>query len=450
MPSLPQQFLKSLSSLDHFNEAAFIEAHGEEHKITSIRLNPFKPVTLDFEPNAVVPWNSNGFYLSERPFFTYDPLFHAGCYYPQEAGSMFLEFVLTTLLNFEETLNILDACAAPGGKSTLINSLLNKHSLLVANEIVKSRADILTQNLSKWGTSNTVVTNNEPQRFSELYSFFDAIVVDAPCSGSGLFRKQPEAISEWSEQQVNACSIRQKKILSEVLPALNENGILVYSTCSYSVAENEDIVKWLVAEQQMEYLPLPVDPNWGIVDTGQGYRFYPHLTRSEGFFCAALRKTHHSGKLPSANIKKLTPAKIPGELSALMRPFIGETEANVIKKNEQWHLLNTEATGFLSAFEKKFYFKKAGTVIGEVKGRDLVPNQELAWFCQLNTSVPQLELDKETALKFLKKEPFTSNNTAKGLVLIRYKQQGLGWAKILPNRINNYYPNELRILKQHI
>ncbi|PBQ34112.1 hypothetical protein CNR22_20815 [Sphingobacteriaceae bacterium] len=451
MPSLPPQLLESLNHLSHFNEAAFVEAHEEENKITSIRLNPFKKAGhsatgLDFEMGEPVKWNSEGFYLSERPSFTLDPLFQAGCYYPQEAGSMFLEFALKNSLDLSQTLKVLDICAAPGGKSTLINSLLNKDSLLVANEIIKSRADVLAQNLSKWGTCNTVVTNNDPQRFSDLPSFFDAIVIDAPCSGSGLFRKQPEAIDEWSEDNVKACSVRQLKILNDVLPSLKENGILVYSTCSYSVEENETIVAKLIDDFEMEYVPLPIEKNWGIVETQYGYRFYPHLTKSEGFFCAVLRKKSNSGSVYHSKKKNSLEAN-KTELS-LLNTFVDITTCSVIKKNNQFHLLNAEAASFLTAFEKQFYFKKAGAVVGEIKGKDMVPNQDLAWCLEVRKEVIKLDLDKETALKFLRKENFTGNENIKGLVLMCYKGMGLGWAKILPNRINNYFPNELRILKQ--
>jgi len=450
MPSLPLQLLQSLNLLEHFNEQAFIDAHNQDNKITSIRLNPFKKenskaIDLDFKLDAPVNWSSEGFYLNERPSFTLDPLFQAGCYYPQEAGSMFLELALKQTLDFTENLKVLDICAAPGGKSTLINSLLNENSLLVANELIKSRADVLVQNLSKWGTCNTIVTNNEPQRFSELHSFFNAIVIDAPCSGSGLFRKQPEAINEWSLDHVNSCGTRQQKILADILPALKENGILVYSTCSYSVAENEAIVEKLVVECDMEYVPLKIDKDWGIVETQYGYRFYPHLTKSEGFFCAVLRKKNNSGSLYIS--KKKTNQEATKTEYEIIHPFITLVNESLIKKNNQFHLMNFEAASFLSAFEKQFYFKKAGVVIGEIKGRDMVPNQELAWFFRLNKAINALDLDKGTALKFLRKENFISRENIKGLVLLQYKGQGLGWAKILPNRINNYLPNELRILK---
>lgn len=440
---IPQPLINSLRHLPGFDEQAFVQAHETTSRITSIRLNPFKRTEPDFKLNAPVPWANEAFYLDERPSFTLDPLFHAGCYYVQEAGSMFIEHVLKSALDLSQPLKALDLCAAPGGKSTLVNSLLSEDSLLVANEFVKSRAGILAQNLGKWGTCNTVVTNNDASRFTELTGFFDVIVVDAPCSGSGLFRKQPEAIDEWSESAVSACAVRQHRILEDCIPALKENGLLIYSTCSYSEQENEEVVKWLIL-QGFEYVKVPVNPNWGLVEGDHGYRFYPHLTRSEGFFCAALRKTAATNTVHTGR-KKATEAS-KNEL-AVLRPFVDAEGKSIVRKNDQFHLLSAAAGDFLNQFEKQFYFKKAGVVIGEIKGSDMVPNHELAWALSTSAQIKRLELDKESALKFLRKESFEAPQNEKGLMLLSYRQRGLGWAKLLPNRINNYLPNELKILK---
>lgn len=445
MPNLPQQLLNSLSQLEQFDEKAFVEAHQEENKITSIRLNPFKKTELDFILNNKVPWSQNGFYLNERPSFTLDPLFHAGCYYVQEPGSMFIEFALKQTVDFSVPVKILDACAAPGGKSTLINSLINDESLLVANEFIKSRAGILAENLGKWGTNNTIVTNNDTQKFSELTCFFDAILIDAPCSGSGLFRKQPDAIEQWSEDNVNACSVRQKKIIEDLIPSLKENGILIYGTCSYSVKENEAVVEWMQKEFALEYVSLPIKKEWGIIETAGGYRFYPHLTKSEGFFCAVLRKI--GSEQESIKNKKKSSLEVTALEVAILRPFVASSKNLIIKKNNLFHLLNPEAYCFLISNEKLFYFKKAGAVIGEIKGKDMVPNHELALNIALSKDLQELKLEKEQAIRYLKKENFKHQSLLTGLVLVTYKNKGLGWAKVLPNRINNYFPNELRILK---
>ncbi len=445
MPSPPQQFLNSLRHLDHFDEKAFVKVHEEEMKITSIRLNPYKKTELDFELNEAVNWCSDAFYLNERPSFTHDPLFQAGCYYVQEAGSMFLEYALKQCIDFTKNLKVLDLCASPGGKSTLINSMLNEESLLVANELIKSRADVLAQNLSKWGTSNTVATNNDPQRFSDFGSYFDLLVIDAPCSGSGLFRKQPDAIDEWSENNVAMCSIRQRKILSDALPCLKEDGLLFYSTCSYSEEENEKVVNYLIEACGMEFVSLSVEKAWGIVETGLGYRFYPNKTQSEGFFCALLRKTKNESTYV-VNKKKQDLICSKSELE-ILSPFLKKCPHRIIKKNDRFHLTNNAVAEFLIQFDKQFYFKKAGSLMGEIKGKDMVPDHELALSVWLSEEINACELSSEEALKFLKKESFLAHENAKGLQLIRFKKQGLGWAKILQNRINNYLPNGLRILK---
>lgn len=425
---------------------AFVQAHREENKITSMRFNPFKRSAPAFETAAPVAWAGNAFYLSSRPSFTFDPLFHAGCYYVQEAGSMFLEFALKHTLNLSQPLKILDLCAAPGGKSTLINSLISPESLLVSNELIASRAGILVQNLSKWGTSNTIVTGSDPQRFSALNGVFDALVIDAPCSGSGLFRKQPEAIDEWSPENVTLCCNRQKKILADALPALKEDGLLIYSTCSYSEEENETIVRWLMEEHGMTYTPLPVDPAWGIVDTGLGYRFYPHLVQSEGFFCAALTKT--ATAMSHSSRKKTAGDEVSKAERALLEPFFTPAaDLQLFKKNNQFHLLNTAALGFLQSFEKQLYYKKAGVLAGEIKGKDLVPAHELALALCAGKTVQRVELDLENAISYLRKDNFAVPGASTGLSLITFQGLGIGWAKLLGNRVNNYLPNELRILR---
>jgi NOL1/NOP2/sun family putative RNA methylase len=451
MPKLPKELLNSLTNLEGFSEKEFIESHEAENKVTSIRLNPFKTdeetkENLNFQLTDSVPWNENGYYLKTRPSFTYDPLFHAGCYYVQEAGSMFIELALKHTLDFNNTLKILDACAAPGGKSTLINSLINENSLLVSNEFIKSRADVLSYNLSKWGTCNGIVTNNDTKKFSALTSYFDAIIVDAPCSGSGLFRKQPEAIDQWNLGMVQSCSLRQKTILKDLIPAVKEDGILIYSTCSYSIEENEEIVKWLIDEFNFEYVFLPIKKEWGIMTTNLGNRFYPHLSKSEGFFCATLKKIKNKNINTSREQKKTT--NLTSKDIEIIKPFISIMDNLVIKKNNNYHLLNIVAQTFLNTYEKYFYFKKAGTVLGEIKNKDFIPNHELALSNNISSNIPNIDLDITNTICFFKKMPIKIEYNAvnKGLHLITYNKKRIGWVKILPNRINNYLPNELRII----
>ena len=292
---LPPPLIRDLIRDYHIEEEAFLDSHADPNVLSSVRLNPLKPSNR-FEQAAPVPWCNTGRYLPERPLFTADPLFHAGCYYVQEASSMFVEQVFKQWTNLDTELRVLDLCAAPGGKSSLISSLISEDSLLLSNEIIKSRVPVLATNLSKWGRHHSFVSNNDPRDFRRVASFFDVMLVDAPCSGSGLFRKDPDAIGEWSESLVQLCSERQQRILADSFPALKEDGVLIYSTCSYSRQENEDICDWLCDNFDVESLPMQLEASWGIEQSRSekhksfGYRFYPHKVRGEGFFIAAFRK----------------------------------------------------------------------------------------------------------------------------------------------------------------
>ncbi|MCU0359972.1 MAG: RNA methyltransferase [Bacteroidia bacterium] len=444
MPSLPLQFLNSLKHLPLPDEEGFKRVHSSGEQITSIRCNPFKLFSPEFELKETVPWSSMGHYLENRPSFTHDPSFHAGCYYVQEAGSMFLEYALCQTIDFTESLSILDLCAAPGGKSTILNSLMSDDSLLVSNELIHNRASTLAYNLSKWGRANTIATNNTPEQFERLPGFFDLLVVDAPCSGSGLFRKQEEAMDEWSPEHVNACSLRQKNILGSALKCLKEGGLLFYSTCSYSKEENEDIVDWMVQEMGMEVHTLKVDPNWGIVQNAKGFRFYPHLLRSEGFFCCLLVKRDPGNeKNQRVHLKNTLTEKERTVLE--MQVKIGDMD--LLKKNEKYYLLNRACHAFLNLPVPGFYFRKAGVCLGELKNMTLVPDHEFALSLFVSDTLPRIELDKARALTYLKKENFSVDEKHKGWVCFTHQKNGLGWGKLVANRINNYLPSNLRILK---
>ncbi|MCA6437747.1 MAG: methyltransferase RsmF C-terminal domain-like protein [Bacteroidota bacterium] len=444
MPQIPIELLNSLQHKHDIDVSAFIGAHDSEHKITSIRLNQNKPANLTFELSKPVLWNSNAFYLDERPYFTYDPLFHAGCYYVQEAGSMFIEHVLNEL-NFDKSnVAVLDACAAPGGKSTLLNSYLNEDSLLISNEFIKNRADILAYNLSKWGSCNSIVTNCDTTKFLNLPNFFDLVLVDAPCSGSGLFRKQPDAVEHWSEKAVKECSIRQKEILENLSSSVKPGGYLLYSTCSYSSEENENISQWLIEEQNFILKKININKNWGIVESEYGYRFYPHLTESEGFYISIFQK-EESDHYSSSKLKKTNLAAPTKAEKKVIAEFLRNNE-DLFKINQFLYKGNEKMLEFLSNYGSGFYIKKAGTCIGEMKGKDLVPNHELALSNYLSEHVRSIELNLDESLQFLKKESFQKTNIATGLTLIRHKTHGIGWCKFLPNRMNNYLPNEYKIM----
>lgn len=283
---LPQALQDRLASLPQLDLAALNALHASGEQVTSIRRNLFKqPEAYSFSFDAPVPWCAHAAYLPERPFFTFDPLLHAGAYYVQDASSMCIWTALTQVVKTTKGLKVLDLCAAPGGKTTLLADYFHD-GVLVANEVIRSRAAILVENITKWGAGHVIVTNNDPADFTSLENYFDVMLVDAPCSGSGLFRKDPDAVNEWSPEHEQLCSQRQQRILADALPALKPGGILLYATCSYSPEEDENIMDWLMAQDDMVSVPLDLPASWNIVttqtDTGAtGYRFYPHLLKGE-------------------------------------------------------------------------------------------------------------------------------------------------------------------------
>ncbi|MDR0954379.1 MAG: RsmB/NOP family class I SAM-dependent RNA methyltransferase, partial [Rikenellaceae bacterium] len=295
----------------------------------SIRFNPYK--VSEKPEGAPVPWSRYGFYLDSRPVFTADPLLHAGAYYVQEASSMFLEQLFTQLFPEPGRMKILDLCAAPGGKTTHLSALAGLEALVVANEVIRSRAKILAENVQKWGLGNTVVTSNDPERFgAQLRGFFDLVVVDAPCSGEGMFRKSPDARREWTPASVALCASRQQRILADVWDSLKEEGILIYSTCTFNPQENEENVRWLVETFGGEAVHIETDPAWGIVrgeEAGiETFRFYPDRLRGEGFFTAVLRKTGKVKKETHLRARRPVLTDLSKSEFGVIRPWIGQAD----------------------------------------------------------------------------------------------------------------------------
>ncbi|MEO7264526.1 MAG: RsmB/NOP family class I SAM-dependent RNA methyltransferase, partial [Ferruginibacter sp.] len=383
---LPADLISSLKDVKGFDEQQFLETHQIEAQIASIRINPTKFTIHDSQLpiHDKVPWSSYGYYLSERPSFTLDPLFHAGAYYVQEASSMFLEQALKQSIDLKQSLKVLDLCAAPGGKSTLLQSILSKESLLVSNELIKARVNILTENIIKWSADNVVITNNDAKDFQRLNKFFDVIVVDAPCSGSGLFRKDENAINEWSLQNVMLCSHRQQRILADVLPALQPGGVLIYSTCSYSTAEDETIADWIMDNTGMQSLQLKMDAGWNIIETqsekhnANGYRFYPDKLKGEGFYIAVFK---NCGERNEENFQKLKKNKLP-PVSAIELKILNSMTKNtgdgfLFKWMNSIFLSNKKTGEHLPFLMEKLYIKNAGIELGEVIRDDFIPAHAL-------------------------------------------------------------------------
>lgn len=427
---------------------AFEAALGQQPPV-SIRLNPRKPAidTAGLEP---VPWCSAGFYLPERPVFTLDPLFQAGAYYVQEASSMLLAEAMRQTTNLGRPLRILDLCAAPGGKTTLLASLLLPDSMLIANEVIRTRVPILRENVEKWGYPNVVISNHDPEDFAGLAGFFDVVVVDAPCSGEGLFRKDAGAMQEWSEANVQTCSARQKRILAAAAPLLDEKGILIYCTCTYNDAENVENVQFL-AENGFRNRLLNLPPEWNIVEkeigTAVGYQCFPHRVRGEGFFISVFQKTGFAPALktdsrPFRDWRPLRPRETTEVRNWLANP----------DQFSYWTKPNLDVVAVPVALEKALYLvndvlrhKGFGLELGIFKGTDFVPAHALALSTALAPGLPGVELSRENALRYFKKENLVLDESVRGWLLARYKGLPLGWMKGVGNRVNNYLPKDWRI-----
>lgn len=449
---IPEELIKSLERVCEINIQDFIDAHNHP-SVTSIRYNPFKK-NNQLVGGEKIKWSTDAFRLKERIEFIKDPFFHAGCYYVQEASSMFLEEVMRQHLSLDKQLKVLDLCASPGGKSTLINSLINDESILVSNEVIKSRVPALLENMTKWGTCNHIVSSSDPVDFKKLPNYFDVIVVDAPCSGSGLFRKQPDIISKWDNDLVNHCKSRQERILDDVLASLKPGGFLIYATCSFSSEENEEIVDYLIQQHEMISLPVKLDLSWNIYETttnlkGKGYRFFPHLTNSEGFFISILQKgCIKDSQIDIKTKKSLINKEIKAtELKTLRNYLHDEIQIEILLENNQYFILSRKLLEELS-FLSRLKINKKGTLVGTFKTCDFIPDHELAHSKYLNKEINSIHLDVNEALFYLKKmEIKPQHETQLGFCRVAYNNYSLGWAKNIGNRINNYLPKNWRILK---
>jgi 16S rRNA C967 or C1407 C5-methylase (RsmB/RsmF family)/NOL1/NOP2/fmu family ribosome biogenesis protein len=465
---LPEALIKSLCRFDHFNPQAFQSIHNEGEDLVSIHFNPEKSIRQNEElpagfadPSLMlsekVPWAADAWYLKTRPSFTLDPLFHAGVYYVQEASGMFVTFALKKIADLTKKLKILDLCAAPGGKSTLIQSLISPDSILLSNEVIKTRVPVLHQNMTKWGRANGFISNNDPAQFRQLPDYFDVIVVDAPCSGSGLFRKDPGAVNGWSPELVKLCNQRQKRILADAWDGLKENGFLIYCTCSYSKEENEDILDYLFETFACSSISLSPDPQWKIVETNadrsgaHGYRFYPDKLKGEGFFLSVIQKKEFAAvNLKSKHQQRASRHKEHFEglnktEKKLMSQWIPDQKFQYFPAGEGIHALLPSMTDDFITLKNLLYLKKAGIRIGKPGTGDWIPDHELALADILSDQYIRMELEKSDALRYLRGESFNGGTGKKGWHRVCYQQKGLGWVKMLDSRMNNYYPKSWRI-----
>ncbi|MDE5744715.1 MAG: hypothetical protein K2H84_03520 [Paramuribaculum sp.] len=408
----------------------------------SVRINRAKFTGVLPAADQVAWWDS-GFYFPERGSFTFDPRLHQGMYYVQDAASMFIAHIARTLAG-GKPVRWLDACAAPGGKTTAVIDALPESSVVVANEFVHTRADILRENLAKWGYSDVKVTNADTGIFRKYKGLFDVVAADVPCSGEGMMRKDSEAVAQWSSGLVESCAARQREIVANLWVALAPGGYFVYSTCTFNRIENEELVQWIVDEYDAEPVDIPVDEAWGIapgIDTViPCYRFIPGITRGEGLFIAVVRKPHSDSSSHTKNKQKGV-KKAPTKVD-VADWLTSEAQVEIAVDNDRVMALSISALAQSMPQELR-----PEIPIAVIKGKDLIPTQNLAQSLLLNPCKwQQVEVDRFTALKYLRCEALTlPADTEKGIVLLTYGGLPLGFVKNLGNRANNLYPAEWRI-----
>ena len=455
---LPQEFTTYTRALMGDELYEKLHAALDQEPPVSLRLNPFKTINGETEVCDVdegVAWSDNGYYLSGRPNFTFDPLFHTGAYYVQEASSMFVAWIVKQLIH--SPITMLDLCAAPGGKSTALRSVLPQGSLLFCNEPITQRASILAENVQKFGHPDMVVTSNFAADYRKSGLQFDAILADVPCSGEGMFRKDAGAIAEWSETNVEHCWRLQREIIADIWPCLKPGGLLIYSTCTFNDKENERNVEWIA--QELGAIPdLPPIPSaWNI--TGSigselpACRFIPGVSKGEGLFLCVLRKSleqdiAHEEKRKRPQKSMAQKNKLPEMPQWLNDNFAFET----CQINGNIHAIPSEWTSLFDKASTALRIVHAGVALATPKGKDLVPHPALAHSIALNTDAfCKCELDYDSAIAFLRREAITlTPETPRGYVLVTYQGMPLGFVKNIGNRANNLYPQEWRIKSTHI
>ncbi len=444
MDSLNKDFLELLNEVIPSEEIDNFVRSIDNSVQTFVRFNTYKPTKNHFEGNDI-RWCGNGVALKERGSFTFDPLFHAGAYYVQEASSMFIEqlFIRKILPNVGLAPKVLDLCAAPGGKSTHISSLIGSDALLVANEVIRSRANILKENIIKWGAGNSVVTNNDPSHFSALGGFFDVVMVDTPCSGEGMFRKNVKARGEWSLSGVELCAKRSRRIVADAWSTLKPEGYLIYSTCTFNRRENEEIIDWIVNEFDAEIITPDITDYDDVIVGESGYRFHPNKVDSEGYFVALIRKCggrDYKGKGGTLNKDKKIRVE---EWVSNSDNFIAINDSDrVYAVRKEWLSSIQQIKQYLNVL----YFE---TELGELFGTKLKPSHALALSQYLNRDIHKVRnLTREEVINYLRRDAIAVGDLIEGYNIIGYNDMAVGWAKRVGGRVNNLYPKESRILSR--
>ena len=436
------------------NLSAVLDALSGEPSV-SVRINPAKAGSpSEIFGNLVsgpVEWNRHAAFLSERPAFTLDPLIHAGAYYVQDSSAMFPGKAFRDVLDkvLESGIispKVLDLCAAPGGKTTDISASLRESCkggyLLISNEIMKQRAAVLADNAAVWGDPSVVVTSVDPKAFGTLPGFFDIIVADVPCSGEGMFRKDDEAVSQWSEENVALCQARQRRIVADVWPSLAEGGFLVYSTCTFNNLENDDNVKWICSEFGAEIIGID---SCGLLRTECGVSLVPGFVRGEGQYCAVLRKTSPSaGTAACSGRQQDRWQKLPEAQASIIRPLLDEEMAMIVKDGRI--VAVPEYVRCVLSMLEPLRPLARGLAVGMFKGKDFIPDADLALSLSLRRGAfNEFEVNRETALSFLHRDPVRLPDAERGMLLLVYRGLPIGFVKNLGNRCNSLHPLHRRI-----
>lgn len=450
---LPDRFVVRLREQLGADEAEALCAALDTPPSVAVRLHPLRGESCSLPLAEAVPWNRRGYYLSERPSFTLDTAFQAGAYYVQEASSQFVERLLPADI---EGKRLLDMCAAPGGKTTLYATAVGASGLVVANEIDRKRVLALADNVRKWGLGNVAVTCGDSAVAARMESWYEVVAIDAPCSGEGMFRKDDEARAEWSEQNVRLCAARQDEILENGWRALRGGGTLIYSTCTFNREEDEEAIERFLASygEEVEEAPeVEVDPSWGVVVGRVGgfqtFRFMPHKAKGEGFFAAVARKSSSAGggRLPKAKRAVIAPVA-KGDVTELKRWLLEAEKMTFGVAGDTcyaWYSEQAEAVKRLSEQLSVIY---SGVAMGQIFKGKLKPEQALAHFVGLNRdALPVAELSRDEALAYLRKQEVAADRFGDGMNLVVCEALPLGFAKRIGARVNNLYPNALRILK---
>lgn len=445
--NLPAPFIEQMRGILGADLEAFLEALQAPAPV-SIHLNPLKKSTANTGLAQVV-WYDEGYYLPERPVFTLDPLFHAGAYYVQEASSMLIAEAVRQLMPADQPLRVLDLCAAPGGKSTLLASILPKGSLLLSNEVIRNRHQTLQYNMAKWGFSSTHICQHDSRDFKALQGWFDLVLVDAPCSGEGLFRKDPDAAKEWSPAHVEHCSARQRRILAEAAALVRPGGALIYCTCTYNDFENEGNATWLLEQEDFQAAALALPADWGLTAKGLGYQCYPHRVRGEGFYLCCFRRESAVVKVAKTQTSNALKPAGKAEVQALSAWVREDAGLSFFQNHRgEYYALPEDQVADCAHLASALRQASFGTTLGVFKGKDFLPSGELALSLIAHPQLPRHTLERQDALLFLKKEPPHITPVPQGWLLLQYEGLNLGWAKGIQHRINNYYPKEWRILMQ--